>query len=579
MTGGLRLRLRRTSVREGTMQVACARCDAAAPSDTESVPFVTQSPADDFPEVSTMTFRAAVVRNLVNSTFVLGVIIAASVAPLSTAASLPLTLRPAPFQGTPQGAESRPQDAAADLDRQLEEIRARMDAMQKRIVDQDRTIERLRAELERAESRAATMTDMGEVILELGRNLHERMKSLESRPQKGAYEVVFDRGIVLRPTDPAKTPFEMRINSRAQMRYTYFEPEADTWTDSAGKTRPILPFSAFEIERGRLTFSGYMLDQRWQYYLNFDFDTDDQHVVIAHDYWVDYIFADEFTLFFGKAFVPGSRDWLNGSTTTRFTDRSLATTFFRPDRSIGIWAEGTPVKDHVFYRVMVGNGFAASDLQPAQVDTKLTYSASVWTDPFGPWGRGYSDLEWHEDPAIRMGTSFTWSPQENLEGGGPTPEENIFRLSDGTRLVDPGALAPGVTVDKFNVTLWAADFALKWEGFSLNGEYFARWINSISGNGALPTTSLFDSGFYVEAGYMVIPKRVELNARTSQIWGDFGDNAEYAVGVNWFVDGTHNYKFTLDLTYLDSSNTTNSGTNYRAGELGWLVRAQLQVAF
>src|SRR5690606_31747544 len=130
----------------------------------------------------------------------------------------------------------------------------------------------------------------------------------------------------------------------------------------------------------------------------------------AHDFWINYRFGDLLNLYAGKAFVPGSREWLEGSTMMQLVDRSLATTFFRPDRSVGIWGIGE-LFENVYYRAMIGNGFNASDLRFDQVDNHLAYSASVWWQGIGDFGRGYSDLEWHEELAVRLGNSLTFAEQ------------------------------------------------------------------------------------------------------------------------------------------------------------------------
>jgi hypothetical protein len=315
-----------------------------------------------------------------------------------------------------------------------------------------------------------------------------------------------------------------------------------------------------------------------EYFMNFDVDTDDNHVAIWQDFWINYEFDKAFNLFLGKAFVPGNRDWLNGSTRTRFVDRSMTTTFFRPDRTIGLWAIGEPVKD-VFYRVMVGNGIQTADVTFDDIDTQFVYSASSWMN-LGDYGSGYSDLEWHECPAAQIGHSFTYAGNHGGDDRGlPLEEEAFVRLSDGTRLTQIGALAPGVIVDDFNTSLYAVDAAFKYAGFSCNGEYSFRWVNDIQGDGALPITSMFDHGFYVEGGYMLIPERFELNVRTSQIYGDFGDAEEYAAGANWFINGTHNWKLSFDAAKINDCPTSNSGANYRAGDDGVLFRTQLQAAF
>ena len=120
----------------------------------------------------------------------------------------------------------------------------------------------------------------------------------------------------------------MKLNGRMQFRYIGFARSQQTWTDSAGTVLPIDNRSDFEIERGRLSFKGFILDPDLQYFINFDFDTDDRDQVIIHDFWVNRKFSDALNVFVGKAFVPGSREWLNGSTTTRLVDRTLACTFF-----------------------------------------------------------------------------------------------------------------------------------------------------------------------------------------------------------------------------------------------------------
>jgi hypothetical protein len=280
----------------------------------------------------------------------------------------------------------------------------------------------------------------------------------------------------------------------------------------------------------------------------------------------------------GKAFIPGSRDWLNGAARMRMSDRSMATTFFRPDRTLGIWAIYEPI-ENLFYRVMIGNGYNTSDLRPDEIDNEFVYSASSWIN-LGDYGLGYSDLECHTTPVAQLGHSFTFAAAAGRDQfGNPLQEENSFRLSDGTRLTANGALAPGVTVDQLEVYMYSVDAAFKYLGCSFNSEYFFRWIDDLSGNGPLPITGYFEHGFYAEGGFFILPKKVELNARVSKIFGAYGDAEEYALGINYFIDSTHNWKFTIDACLLEHSPVNNTGINHRAGDDGLLIRSQLQAAF
>jgi len=396
------------------------------------------------------------------------------------------------------------------------------------------------------------------------------------------YGVGYDGGFYFRPDDPGRDPYEMIINGRMQFRYVGFAREREFWIDSAGNRLPIENQSYFEIERGRLSFTGFMFDPRFQYFINFDYDTDDADEVIMLDFWTNWEFSEALDVYVGKAFLPGSRDWLNGALTTRLADRSLATTFFRPDRTVGIWAQGEPL-DRRYYRMMVGNGFNTTGLQPtaAQIDENFVYACSLWADlGENSYGRGYSDLEWHESVVAEVGTSFTFGREEGPGPvGQPRIEQNFIRLADGTRITTPGALAPGVTVNNFDIYLWAVDAAWKWRGWRANMEDYFRQLSNIAGTGPIPDRIVYNHGYYLEGGYMLIPGRFEVNARTSQIYGDYGPSREYAGGVNWFPQGSHNWKWTFDCTQIYQSAAQNTGPNYIAGETGVLFRLQLQAAF
>jgi hypothetical protein len=333
----------------------------------------------------------------------------------------------------------------------------------------------------------------------------------------------------------------------------------------------------FEIERGRLAFGGFVYNPRLQFYLQIDLDTDDNHRAVAQDFWFNYKFSDAFNLYAGKAFIPGSRAWLDGALKMQFGDRSMSTTFFRPDRTVGIWAIGN-LTDDWKYRIMLGNGFQTADTSPDQVDSQFMVSGSTWWEPLADFGTGYSDLEYHEALAVRLGTSFTFANQEGKLSGIIPTEESFARLSDGIRLVAPGALAPGVTVNQFNISLVAADLAAKYRGFSFNAEFYARWLDNFAATGAIPHNELYTDGFYFDTGYMICPNKLEIAGRVSTVDGLFGDAWEYAAVVNLFFNG-HNNKLTFDATYLDGSPVRNTGANYRVGDRGVMFRTAWQVAF
>jgi hypothetical protein len=389
----------------------------------------------------------------------------------------------------------------------------------------------------------------------------------------------YNEGFTISPLDPDETPFSLKINSQNQVRYVGFVRGVKTWTDSAGTVNPVTNRNNFELPRGRLIFSGMALVPNLTYYLNIDYNTVTNSSINFRGYWLGYKFSNALELFVGQNKVPGSREWLGSSMTTLGMDRSLATTFFRPSLSQGIWITGEPVEGF-HYHAMLCNGFNTLGTDPTQLDSRLAISSSLWWEPLGEFGRTYSDLEAHDDPVIRYGTSLTYSPERGQQGNPDAPENADIRLSDGTLLTDTGAITPGVTLQAYTIGLAAFDFAFKYRGWSASAEFYLRDLFSLVGNAPLTRNSIFDLGGFVQGGYFLIPQQFEMYARTSQVTGPFGAGGEYAAGMNWFfLPGKDSLKLTFDAAWINHSPADQNRTDYRAGDTGFLLRTQIQTWF
>ncbi|MBS0203603.1 MAG: porin [Planctomycetes bacterium] len=394
-----------------------------------------------------------------------------------------------------------------------------------------------------------------------------------------AFVTSFDRGFVIRPTNSEETPFELKINGQNQIRYTGFEREDPTWTDSAGVTSPVNNMSNFQIPRGRLIFSGYTFRKELLYNLNIDYNTVGNSQINFRAYWLAWRFNRAMTLYAGQSKVPGGREWLLSFVDTQGADRSMATTFFRPSLSQGIWATGEPIEG-VFYHVMMSNGFNTLGSTPQQLSSLMAFSGSMWWEPLGEFGRGYSDFECHSELAMRLGTSLTYAPERGPQGGSSVPENADIRLSDGTLITQSGALAPGVTLNAFKIGLTSVDLAFKYRGLSLSGEFYSQDLFELSGSGPLPRSSIHQYGGFAQAGLFVIPQKLEPYVRTSYVTGPNGTGSEYAGGFNWFfLPGKQNLRFTLDAAWLNQCPADQNRTNLQAGQTGILVRSQLQIFF
>ncbi len=294
--------------------------------------------------------------------------------------------------------------------------------------------------------------------------------------------------------------------------------------------------------------------------------------------WIRHPLNPAFNLAYGLGKVPGTWEWQESSRFTLGADRSLATTFFRPSMTSGVWADGE-LGSGLHYRALIGDGFNTFSLNAAEVDTNLVYSGLLWWEPCGTFGIGFSDFDYHQQAVSRFGSALTHSRQDADPLGEPGPEQTVVRLSDSTPLVEPGALAPGVTVNQFDLTLYAIHAGLKRRGHSLSGEYFFRWLSNLSGNGPLPRSSIFDHGFFAQAGTFVIPRSVELFGLGSAVFGTLGNGSQFGGGVNWYVKRNRNWRFTFDIARIDNSPAQQDRTGFVAGASGILVRSQFWTYF
>lgn len=393
----------------------------------------------------------------------------------------------------------------------------------------------------------------------------------------------YDEGfVVVAPHDKQRTPFALKVNLVSQLRYTGFTRSVETWKDSSGLTLPVYNRSYFSLNRNFFSFSGFAFSPRLQYNaMIFSTSTLNLTVVMGE---VNYEFSRALTLSSGYFKVPGTREWLESFRYTMGADRTLANTFFRPSISPGVWIEGEPL-DGLFYYAGIFNTFDSLVGGANRISDNMAYSGNIWWEPLGEFGPGFTDEEYHDRLAIRAGSSLTYQRAQrepNLQLGQTNPENTVLRLSDGTPIFQPGALAPGVTLLEANALLLSYDLAFKYRGFSLSAEYYGRWFYGLNARGGMipgDRLNMFDTGGFAQLSYAVIPKRFELFARTSGIFGPFGDGSEYGGGVNWYAFSNRNVRATFEAKRINHSPADNILYGYFAGESGMLYQLQLLTDF
>lgn len=394
------------------------------------------------------------------------------------------------------------------------------------------------------------------------------------------FTVGYDNGFVIVPNNLNDNPFSLKINSQTVFRLAGFERDHSTWTDSAGNVNPISNTAAYQIPRGRLIFSGKVYDPKLSYLLNIDYNTVTNNPIGFRAYEMSYRFNRAIELHVGQSKVPGTREWIESAfAPLEGPDRSMATTFFRPSLSQGIWIDGQ-LENGFHYIAMMSNGFNTLNLTPSQLNDRFCWSGSAWWEPWGEFGRGYADLEFHENPVIRFGASYTFALGSGSQSSSDAVENSSIRLSNGTLITQLGALAPGVTLQSYDISLAAYDISYKWRGLSLSTEWFLQNLSSLQANGPIPVSSTQAYGGFLQGGYFVVPQKAEFYSRSSFVAGAYGSGWETAGGLNWFfIPGKSNLRFTFDTAWLENSPASQNRTGYVAGQSGLLIRTQMTMTF
>jgi hypothetical protein len=392
----------------------------------------------------------------------------------------------------------------------------------------------------------------------------------------------YDNGYILvAPKNPKEHPFALKANIVTQDRYTGFFRNVEQWQPR--NTRPAVPVnnrSTFDITRAYLGFSGFALDPKLQYsFMLATTSTVNVSYILAV---LGYQFNKELGLYFGYNKVPGTREWFESFKNTMGADRSMATTFFRPSMSPGVWITGEPLPDFHYYGMISNSVNSLAQLGDRQT-TQMSYAGNVWWEPLGSFGPGFTDAEFHDKLAVRLGSTAVYDRlmREYVIGSiMENPENTVTRLSNGNPIFTPGAIAPGVNLLTASDFLWTLDAGLKYRGLGLSGEYYFRWLNNFQTDRPMPgIKQIYDQGGYVQLSYAIVPKKLELYTKSSLIAGPYGSGNDYGGGVNWYVNGTRKWRATAEVLQINRSPANNILTGYRTGESGTLLQLQMITDF
>lgn len=376
----------------------------------------------------------------------------------------------------------------------------------------------------------------------------------------------------------------MNISIFSYVRYLNQLDLARTYTNAFGQTSLIKQRQDFQLAKVQIKFLGWLFnpDLRYFFYVwtsNANMGQGAQVVVAGN---LNYTFSKHFTFSGGVNALPGTRTlegnfpyWLSEDS------RLIADEFFRPSYTTGFWARGL-VTNKIRYSAMIGNNLSQFGINAGQLTSHPnTFAGSlVWMPSTGEFGPGFGDYEHHETLATRLAVHFTRSRENKQAQPGTEDFQNTqLRLSDGSIIFTPYLFGPGIIINNATYTMTSFDSGIKYRGFSLDGEFYLRWLNNFTGVDTQGLRGLFDHGFQTQISQMLVPKTFQIYAGGSTIFGQYGTPYDARIGVNWFPGKNRVVRWNTEGLYLYNSPVGYFSAPFPVGGKGWVVHSNLELAF
>lgn len=319
-------------------------------------------------------------------------------------------------------------------------------------------------------------------------------------------------------------------------------------------------------------------------------------VFFINELYGGYAFNDALKVRAGSMIVPFTPFLgltLNGGLTFPTLASEIST--FLPGFGLGADVGGSLFDSHASWDVMVNNGSVSQGLtNSTSVLSGRDNRVAIYTRE-AIVGAGTlkdfideSDVQDHQQFVWQVGGGFGFESQNDtaattagLNGALPGPQGTlrVVGLSNATGVGFRAPLTVNGDVYRYNV-----DVRAKWHGFSFvgDGQYqnVANETNTAIVPGSTTGHSIGQTGFFAQAGYFVLPKRLEVAGRFGQLYtnGLHHESDEWEFGVNYYLYG-ENLKLQVAETYFPRQASFTNNTGSLINTQDWVTQAQLQLKF
>ncbi len=359
--------------------------------------------------------------------------------------------------------------------------------------------------------------------------------------------------------------------------------------------------STFSVRRARLYFMGHLFNPDFKYYMQLAGETPENSQSPGSVRVLDLNFSNtHFPLFniqFGQFKVYFNRSQINSTASMQFAERALVMDAFtasgldRRDKGITIMNDEEVYPFNYYFGIFNGTGPSFNRIggffseQPTEGCgggttgqnpfpspagcpapqrninanlrndiNQLMYTARLNWNIMGRPGYGEGDNVYSETPQLAVGGGFSYNPAVNASSNSSFVGTDLANLNFRRQLATFGN-ARQLGWGLVDYATWALDAVFKYRGFSIQGEYYFKNINrhekglpcmNTACTQTAPTLLGNATGWYVQTGYYVIPRYLEVAGRFA--YWDPDTNAandliyETDASVNWFLGGTYDHQ-------------------------------------
>ena len=306
--------------------------------------------------------------------------------------------------------------------------------------------------------------------------------------------------------------------------------------------------SDFDIRRFKLVMKGNLLSPNFGY----KFQGDVSSGFRTEDVFINYKFGTPLTVQVGQFKPPQARQELTSAAKQLFPERSLANDTFNLGRDQGVQASGTFANKLVNYRIGLFNGNGPNI---SNADDNHMLAGRIDINPLGDFKM--DEAGWPSDkPLVNIGGSFAYEKVGASDVGSAFDKDND--------VMDVALSLDSLTAATFTAAygndlawlLWTANANATWQGATFAAEYYHLKADPQLGG------DWEADGYYLQAGYQVIAKTLELGVRYSAIESTDAnasakfDKNEIQIGANYYF-AKHDLKLQSDITLVSDDLAAN----------------------